>query len=92
VVVPPPTETAPAAAAPTHAAPPAPAVVSVPTPPAPAPLPLDSRALAARGLEKELRGDRAGAIADLRAALAAEPDPGRRQGIQNLLQLLDAPR
>jgi hypothetical protein len=55
-------------------------------------VPLDSRALAARGLEKELRGDHDGAVADLRAALASEPDPERRQGIRNLLQLLDAPR
>jgi len=72
--------------------PPAPPVAALPTPPAPAPLPLDARALAARGLEKELKGDRAGAIADLRAALDAEADPERRQGIRNLLQLLDAPR
>jgi hypothetical protein len=48
--------------------------------------------MAARGLEKELRGDHGGALADLRAALAAEPDPERRQGIVNLLQLLGTPR
>ena len=71
---------------------PRPDVASIPTPPAPAPVPLDSRALAARGLEKELRGDHDGALADLRAALVAEPDAERRQGIRNLLQLLDAPR
>jgi len=67
-------------------------VAAVPTQPAPAPLPLDSRALAARGLQKELTGDHDGAVADLRAALASEPDPERRQGIRNLLQLLDSPR
>jgi hypothetical protein len=55
-------------------------------------VPLDSRALAARGLEKELRGDHDGALADLRAALVAEPDAERRQGIRNLLQILDSPR
>ena len=52
--------------------------------------PLDSRALAARGLDRELKGDRPGAIGDLRAALAAEIDPERRQGLRNLLQLLGA--
>jgi hypothetical protein len=53
---------------------------------------LDSKALAARGLEKELKGDHDGALADLRAALVVEPDPERRQGIRNLLQLLGASR
>jgi len=53
--------------------------------------PLDPRALAARGLERELKGDRQGAIVDLRAALAAETDPERRQGLRNLLQLLGTP-
>jgi tetratricopeptide (TPR) repeat protein len=57
--------------------------------PAPSlPGPLDSKALAARALDRELKGDRPGALADLRAALAAEPDPERRQGIENLLRLL----
>jgi len=64
----------------------------VPSPAEPAPLPLDARALAARGLDKELKGDRVGAIADLRAALAAETDLDRRQGIRNLLELLDPRR
>ncbi len=68
--------------------PPATAPVSTPTPTARAPL--DSRALAARGLDRELKGDRPGAITDLRAALSAETDPERRQGLRNLLQLLDA--
>ena len=71
---------------------PAQEVAAVPPTPAPAPVPLDSRALAARGLEKELQGDHEGALADLRAALAVEPDPERQQGIRNLLRLLDAPR
>ena len=60
--------------------------------PAPEPLrPLDSRALAARGLDRELKGDRLGAIADLRAALAGETDPEQQQGLRNLLQLLGTP-
>jgi len=83
-----PSPTAPAAAAPgPGTGPPASAPASTSIPPAQAPL--DSRALAARGLERELKGDRPGAISDLRAALAAETDPERRQGIRNLLQLLD---
>ena len=53
--------------------------------------PLDSRALAVRGLERELKGDRLGAIADLRAALAGETDPEQQQGLRNLLQLLGTP-
>jgi tetratricopeptide (TPR) repeat protein len=53
--------------------------------------PLDSRALAARGLDRELKGDRLGAIADLRAALAGETDPAQQQGLRNLLQLLETP-
>jgi hypothetical protein len=69
-----------------------PSIASVPPSTPVAPPPLDARALAARGLDKELKGDRAGAIADLRAALAAETDPQHKQGIRNLLDLLDAPR
>ena len=53
--------------------------------------PLDSRALAARGLDRELKGDRLGAIADLRAALAGETDPEQQQGLHNLLRLLGTP-
>jgi tetratricopeptide (TPR) repeat protein len=59
--------------------------------PGPVLRPLDSRALAARGLERELKGDRLGAIADLRAALAGETDPQQQQGLRNLLQLLGTP-
>jgi hypothetical protein len=79
----------PAAAAP---AAPMPAIASAPPSVPVAPPPLDARALAARGLDRELKGDRVGAIADLRAALAAESDLEHRQGIRNLLDLLDAPR
>jgi tetratricopeptide (TPR) repeat protein len=53
--------------------------------------PLDSRALAARGLDRELKGDRLGAIADLRAALAGETDPEKQQGLRNLLRLMGTP-
>jgi tetratricopeptide (TPR) repeat protein len=50
---------------------------------------LSARELADRGLDRELSGDRPGALADLRAALALESDPDRRVGIQNLLRLLE---
>ncbi len=56
-----------------------------------APFELDPRALATRGLDREIDGDHAGAIADLRAALETEPDPARRAGIETLLQLLTEP-
>jgi len=101
--VPPATEAAtpradPAATAPaqTAAVVPEPTPVPAPaTPPVPAPAtppPLDSRALTARAIDKELRGDHWGAIADLREALVSETDAEQRQGIQNLLKLLDPPR
>jgi hypothetical protein len=67
-------------------------VAAVPAPAPPAPIPLDSHALAAQGLEKELRGDHEGALRDLRAALVIEPDSERQQGIRNLIQLLDTRR
>jgi tetratricopeptide (TPR) repeat protein len=60
-------------------------------PPSPATV-IDARALASRAISRELDGDRAGAIADLRAALAMETDPVRRSSMTNLLRLLDAPR
>jgi tetratricopeptide (TPR) repeat protein len=50
---------------------------------------LDSRALAQRAIEREVAGDRAGAIADLRAALALERDPGRRAALEDFLRRLD---
>jgi hypothetical protein len=71
---------------------PAPAPATPPVPAPAAPPPLDSRALTARAIDKELRGDHWGAIADLREALVSEADTERRQGIQNLLKLLDPPR
>lgn len=61
-----------------------------PRPPAPAPVAsLDARALANRAIDRELAGDRAGAIADLRAALAAEGDPERRAALEDFLRRLD---
>lgn len=50
---------------------------------------LDAQALASRALSRELQGDHAGAIDDLKAALEKETDPDRRQGLQNLLRLLE---
>lgn len=61
-------------------------------PPPGGPALLDARALADRGLNRELSGDHDGALADLRAALAVEGDPQRRQGLEALLQLLEADR
>lgn len=67
----------------------------------PAPLPamatvtpqqLDARALATRGLGRELDGDRAGAIHDLRSALALETSPRRRAAIERLLRMLETSR
>lgn len=53
---------------------------------------LDARALATRGLGRELDGDRAGAIQDLRSALALEPSPSRRAAIERLLRVFDTSR
>jgi hypothetical protein len=50
---------------------------------------VDARALATRGLSRELDGDRAGALRDLRASLAMEPDPARRASLERILQLLE---
>lgn len=50
---------------------------------------LDSRALALRGMARHLEGDRAGAIADLRAALAVERDPVRQAHLDELVQKLE---
>lgn len=49
---------------------------------------LDSRALARRAIDREVAGDRAGAIADLQAALAVEPDPIRRAALEDFLRRL----
>jgi tetratricopeptide (TPR) repeat protein len=53
---------------------------------------VDARALASRAISRELDGDHAGALLDLRAALAMETDPVRRASMANLLRLLDTPR
>ena len=50
---------------------------------------LDARALATRAITRDLDGDRAGAIGDLRAAIAIEPDPARRASIERVLRALE---
>jgi tetratricopeptide (TPR) repeat protein len=76
--------------------PPATVAATPPASPAASPAPsergIDARALAARGMSRELDGDHAGALADLRAALATEPDPARRDHLKNLLRLLETSR
>lgn len=57
--------------------------------PTPSPGPPEARALADRALDRELAGDRAGAVADLKAALELESDPEHRVGLENMLRLLD---
>jgi len=52
----------------------------------------DSGTLAHRALDRELAGDHAGALADLKSALSAEQDPDRRAGLEGLMRLLgDSP-
>jgi hypothetical protein len=41
-------------------------------------------------MAREIDGDRAGALEDLRAAAMAEPDPARRARVDRLLQALEA--
>ena len=53
---------------------------------------LDSRALGSRALTRELQGDHAGALEDLRAAIVRETDPERLTGLRNLLLLLESQR
>lgn len=70
---------------------------AVPPPPAPSPealspQALDVRALVARAMSREVEGDRAGAVADMRAAVIAEPDATRRARIDRLLRILEASR
>ncbi len=76
------------------AAPPLPPVAPpVAAPPAaPAPPPLDAQALGSRALTRELEGDHAGALDDLRAAIAGETDPQRLLGLRGLLFLLESSR
>jgi tetratricopeptide (TPR) repeat protein len=50
---------------------------------------LDARALALRGLSRELDGDRLGALADLRAAHAKEMDSARRAHLADLIRSLE---
>ena len=56
------------------------------------PAAIDARALATRAMSRDLDGDRPGAIADLRAALEVEQDPGRRTAITGLLHYLGSGR
>lgn len=51
---------------------------------------LEASALVQRAVSREVDGDRAGAMADLRSAAATEPDPSRRARIERLLQALQA--
>jgi len=72
-----------------------PQIVVAPAPsvaPAASPQALDARALASRAVTREIDGDHAGALQDLRTALTLEPDASRRAAITRLLQLLDTPR
>jgi tetratricopeptide (TPR) repeat protein len=52
----------------------------------------DARALAQRAVARYLDGDRAGAVDDLRAAVAIETRPERRAGLEDLLQALGPSR
>jgi tetratricopeptide (TPR) repeat protein len=74
---------------------------TVPAPPPPSAMPalppaptetLDARALALRGMSRELDGDHLGALADLRTAIGRETDPTRRANLERLLRALDMPR
>jgi tetratricopeptide (TPR) repeat protein len=53
---------------------------------------VDSRTLAIRAISREVDGDHDGALRDLRAALAIEQDPARRQSLEELLRKLEASR
>lgn len=52
----------------------------------------NARTLTSRAINREIDGDHAGALSDLRAALAMEGDPGRRASIEHLLRLLESSR
>jgi tetratricopeptide (TPR) repeat protein len=60
--------------------------------PAASPMAIDARALASRAISRELDGDHAGALQDLNAAHALEPDTARREAIARLMRLLETPR
>lgn len=87
-------ETSPLAASPATPPPsglpaPGPGSPAVATPPAVSgQAGMDARVLATRGLSRAIDGDRAGAVADLRAALALERDPARRARVEALLNAL----
>jgi tetratricopeptide (TPR) repeat protein len=77
------------------------ATATTPVPPAPSALPafhdlpptsdvLDARALALRGVARELDGDRLGALADLRAAKEKEANEARRAHIADLIRTLES--
>jgi len=53
---------------------------------------LDARALASRAITRELDGDHAGAMQDLKTAMQLEQDASRRESLANLMKLLDTPR
>ncbi len=74
--------------APEKGVPSTPAVAMAP----PAAPELDARALGSRALTRELQGDHAGALEDLRAAIVRETDPERLTGLRNLLLLLESQR
>lgn len=84
-------ETSPLVASPATPPPPALPPPGLESPPVAAPpaisgqAGMDARVLATRGLSRAIDGDRAGAVADLRAALALERDPARRARIEALL-------
>lgn len=73
----------------------APTAVTPPAAPNPevlSPQALDVQALVGRAMTREIEGDRAGAIADLRAAVMMETDGTRRARIDRLLRTLEASR
>jgi tetratricopeptide (TPR) repeat protein len=66
-----------------------PQVLLAPVQPSASPESLDARALAARAITREIDGDHAGALQDLRAAVTLEPDASRRVSIARLMRLLE---
>ena len=71
-------------------APPPTAQMPVPPPTVQTPTSMDVPALVRRAMTRELDGDRAGAIVDLRVAVTAESDPARRDRVDRLLKTLEA--
>jgi hypothetical protein len=45
-----------------------------------------------RAIGRDLQGDHIGAVQDMRTAVAAEQDPGRRATLESLLRLLESSR